>query len=69
MEVTRRTDVEETTIHDLRHNAESLLIAAGTDVKAVQVPLGHSTATMAMDLSGHLFNEASGRRWSGPRSR
>ncbi|HMP07787.1 MAG TPA: site-specific integrase, partial [Lacipirellulaceae bacterium] len=46
------------TIHDLRHTAASLLIAAGADVKAVQVILGHSTATMTMDLYGHLFSEA-----------
>ena len=47
-----------TTIHDLRHTAASLLIAAGADVKAVQVILGHATATMTMDLYGHLFSEA-----------
>ena len=39
-----------TTIHDLRHTAASLLIAAGADVKAVQMILGHATATMTMDL-------------------
>ena len=53
-----RPGVEGTTIHDLRHTAASLLIAAGADVKAVQVILGHSTATMTMDLYGHLFSEA-----------
>ena len=50
--------MEGTTIHDLRHTAASLLIAAGAAVKAVQVILGHSTATMTMDLYGHLFSEA-----------
>jgi len=55
---TRRAGVEGTTIHDLRHTAASLLISAGADVKAVQVILGHSTATMTMDLPGHLFSEA-----------
>ena len=58
MAATRRAGVEGTTIHDLRHTAASLLIAAGADVKAVQVILGHSTATMTMDLYGHLFSEA-----------
>ena len=29
-----------------------------SDVKAVQVILGHSTATMTMDLYGHLISEA-----------
>ena len=47
-----------TTIHDLRHTAASLLIAAGADVKAVQMILGHATATMTMDLYDHLFSEA-----------
>ncbi|GEA84820.1 tyrosine-type recombinase/integrase [Cellulomonas gelida] len=37
MEATRRAGVEGTTIHDLRHTAAALLIAAGADVKAVQV--------------------------------
>ncbi len=58
IEATRRAGVEGTTIHDLRHTAASLLIAAGADVKAVQVILGHSTATTTMDLNGHLFSEA-----------
>ncbi|OIQ88920.1 putative prophage phiRv2 integrase [mine drainage metagenome] len=47
-----------TRIHDLRHTAASLLIAAGADVKAVQSILGHASATMTMDLYGHLFSEA-----------
>lgn len=38
--------------------AASLFIAAGADMKAVQVILGHSTATMTMDPYGHLFGEA-----------
>ncbi|MCG2799122.1 MAG: tyrosine-type recombinase/integrase [Cellulomonas sp.] len=46
-----------TTIDDLRHTAASLPVAAGADVKAVQVILGHATATMTMALSGHLFSE------------
>ena len=58
MDATKAAGVDGTTIHDLRHTAASLLIAAGADVKAVQVILGHSTATMTMDLYGHLFSEA-----------
>lgn len=58
MDATKAAGIEGTTIHDLRHTAASLLIAAGADVKAVQVILGHSTATMTMDLYGHLFSEA-----------
>ncbi|MFC7328054.1 tyrosine-type recombinase/integrase [Marinactinospora rubrisoli] len=43
------------TPHKLRHTAASLAIAAGADVKVVQTMLGHATATMTLDLYGHLF--------------
>ena len=41
--------------HELRHTAASLAIASGADVKVVQQMLGHKTATMTLDLYGHLF--------------
>ena len=47
-----------TTIDDLRHTATSLPIAASADGEAVQTILGHATATMTLDLYGHLFSEA-----------
>jgi len=56
--VTAAVGVAGTTIHDLRHTAASLLIAAGADVKAVQTILGHASATMTMDFYGHLFSDA-----------
>ena len=43
--------------HDLRHTAASLSIAAGADVKVVQQMLGHASATMTLDLYGHLFDD------------
>lgn len=43
------------TPHKLRHTAASLAIAAGADVKVVQTMLGHKTATMTLDLYGHLW--------------
>ncbi|WP_006245579.1 tyrosine-type recombinase/integrase [Mycolicibacterium tusciae] len=43
------------TVHDLRHTAASLMIASGANVKTVQSQLGHKTATMTLDLYGHLF--------------
>lgn len=43
-------------IHDLRHTAASLAIASGADVKAVQSMLGHASASMTLDLYGHLFD-------------
>ena len=41
--------------HELRHTAALLAIAAGADVKVVQQMLGHKSATMTLDLYGHLF--------------
>src|SRR5699024_5741294 len=41
--------------HALRHTAASLAIASGADVKVVQRMLGHKSATMTLDLYGHLF--------------
>jgi hypothetical protein len=41
--------------HGLRHTAASLAIAAGANVKLVQQMLGHTTASMTLDLYGHLF--------------
>jgi integrase len=43
--------------HELRHTAASLAIAAGASVKAVQRMLGHASATMTLDLYGHLFDD------------
>jgi integrase len=41
--------------HSLRHTAASLAIASGANVKVVQQMLGHKSATMTLDLYGHLF--------------
>lgn len=41
--------------HELRHTAASLAIASGADVKVVQQMLGHKSATMTLDLYGHLL--------------
>ena len=45
------------TPHSLRHTAASLAIAAGANVKVVQTMLGHKSATMTLDLYGHLFDD------------
>jgi integrase len=45
------------TPHALRHTAASLAIASGANVKVVQQMLGHKTATMTLDLYGHLFSD------------
>ena len=40
---------------DLRHTCASLAISAGANIKVVQTMLGHKTATMTLDLYGHLY--------------
>jgi integrase len=51
----RATALDSLTPHALRHTAASLAIAAGANVKVVQTMLGHKSATMTLDLYGHLF--------------
>ncbi|MFD7968575.1 tyrosine-type recombinase/integrase [Streptomyces clavifer] len=43
------------TPHKLRHTAASLAIAAGADVKVIQLMLGHKDASMTLNVYGHLF--------------
>lgn len=51
----RRAKLGAVTTHDLRHTTASLAIAAGADVKMVQLMLGHKSASMTLDLYGHLW--------------
>lgn len=41
--------------HDLRHLYASLLIAAGLDVKTLQVRMRHASAKTSLDTYGHMF--------------
>lgn len=41
--------------HDLRHYFASLLIAAGLDVKVVQMRLRHASAKTTLDVYGHIW--------------
>lgn len=54
---TRSVGLTGLTPHSLRHTAASLAIAAGADVKVVQQMLGHKSATMTLDLYGHLYDD------------
>ncbi|MUL85232.1 MULTISPECIES: site-specific integrase [unclassified Mycolicibacterium] len=45
------------TPHDLRHTCASLAISEGANVKVVQHMLGHATASMTLDLYGHLMSD------------
>lgn len=52
-----RAGLPNLTPHALRHTAASLAIASGANVKVVQSMLGHKSATMTLDLYGHLFDD------------
>jgi integrase len=43
--------------HDLRHFAVSALIAQGADIKLLQAIAGHSSATVTLDVYGHLMTD------------
>jgi integrase len=45
-------------IHDLRHTAVALWIAAGASPKEVAVRAGHTSTSFVLDRYGHLFPEA-----------
>lgn len=45
-------------IHDLRHTAVALAVAAGAHPKAIQARHGHASITVTLDRYGHLFPEA-----------
>lgn len=42
-------------IHDLRHTAVSLWIAAGANPKQVAVRAGHTSVAVVLDRYGHLY--------------
>ena len=50
-----------TRYHDLRHTFASALISAGCSVKAVQVALGHESATTTLNTYAHLWPSDSDR--------
>jgi hypothetical protein len=42
-------------VHELRHAQATLLIGNGTDIKTVQHRLGHSTASLTMNIYAHAI--------------
>jgi integrase len=46
--------------HDLRHTAASILLNQGVPVIVVSRRLGHSKASITLDVYGHLINEMDG---------
>lgn len=51
------TGIGDLDTYELRHTAASIAIAAGADVKTVQLMLGHSSAAMTLDIYAHLWEE------------
>jgi len=45
-------------IHDLRHTAVALWIAAGAGPKDVAARAGHTSVSFTLDRYGHLYPEA-----------
>jgi integrase len=45
-------------IHDLRHTAAALWIAAGANPKEVAASAGHASVSFTLDRYGHLYPEA-----------
>ncbi|SEG99741.1 Phage integrase family protein [Nonomuraea solani] len=44
-------------LHDLRHGAASLMLAAGVDLKVVQETLGHVSSTFTRDTYTSVYPE------------
>jgi len=53
----RSAGLDELDTHELRHTAASLAIHSGANVKTVQRMLGHASASMTLDIYGHLWDD------------
>lgn len=51
----RRSGYEGHNFHELRHTQATLLIGTGADIKTVQKRLGHSSASLTMDIYAHAI--------------
>lgn len=51
----KRIDLLGLRVHDLRHTAVALWIAAGAHVKEIQARAGHTSSAVVLDKYGHLF--------------
>ena len=54
----KEAGVPRLTVHSLRHTAATLLLQAGVPVKVVSERLGHASATVTLDVYGHLLPDA-----------
>jgi hypothetical protein len=55
---TRAAGLDGLRIHDLRHTAVALWIAAGANPKEVSARAGHASVRFTLDRYGHLYPEA-----------
>jgi Phage integrase family len=55
---TRAAGLEGVRIHDLRHTAVALWIAAGAGPREVATRAGHTSVSFTLDRYGHLYPEA-----------
>jgi integrase len=55
---TRKAGLDGLRIHDLRHTAVALWIAAGAGPKEVASRAGHTSVSFTLDRYGHLYPEA-----------
>ena len=53
----RRAGVRRVRIHDLRHGAASMMIAAGCDIAAVSRQLGHANVSITLGTYSHWFDQ------------
>ena len=51
----RAAQIEALTLHEARHTAASLFIAAGMNAKTVSTFMGHANISITLDRYGHLF--------------
>jgi integrase len=54
----RAAELDDLHIHDLRHTAVALWIAAGASPKEVARRAGHTSVKTVLDVYGHLYAEA-----------
>lgn len=53
----RRSGYKGYNLHELRHTQATLLIGSGADIKTVQNRLGHSSASLTMNIYAHAIEQ------------
>ena len=53
--VTRRAQLRDLRLHDLRHSYASLMLAAGINIKVVSQSMGHANIGITLETYSHLL--------------